>query len=66
MYTFRKDSRGHRWPLYLVMSGLLLGYPSGAFSQEGAFTTFDVPGASYAFPLSMNEEGGTRQERRCL
>jgi hypothetical protein len=39
------------------MSSLLLGHPSGAFSQEGAFTTFDVPGASYAFPLSMNEEG---------
>jgi hypothetical protein len=42
---------------FFALSILVLSAPLPASSPEGSFITFDVPGASYAFPLSMNEEG---------
>ena len=58
MHTLMQRSRWGRYlAVVLLLSCILLGFPQRAFSQVGTFTTFDVPGASYAFPLSMNEEG---------
>jgi uncharacterized membrane protein len=58
MYTLLQK-KGCRLCLAAVVFSfcLLLGLPMRTFSQAGSFTTFDVPGARYASPLSMNEEG---------
>jgi uncharacterized membrane protein len=52
-----KDGRRQCLASFFALSILVLSAPLLASSPEGSFTTFDVPGASYAFPLSMNEEG---------
>ena len=41
----------------LVASSLLLGLPSGAFSDSGTLTTFDVLGSVHTVVMSINEEG---------
>jgi len=53
-----KGSRSQYLASFLALSFLVLSVPPRTVSQEGSFTTFDVPGAAYAFPSSINEEGG--------
>jgi uncharacterized membrane protein len=53
----RKISWKQHLAAVMVLSGLQLGFPLGAFSQSGTFTTIDVPGAIATLAYSINDEG---------
>jgi len=57
MRTLMENSSWRHLAAFVVLSCLLLGFPSRALSQSGTITTFDVPGATNSFAQNINEKG---------